>query len=174
MDVARTALRNGSRRVMLFSRDNTIDASSNEVDYARQLALTRKTDEFPDETYNSINICRECIRSGTRICCTLNYTVYASLLHCPWWHITWWVSEWSVQIRENLNKLKSLRWWIIPTEALLVIRSPDDVSSCGTIKKENIQQCRGIIHYSFFTDIEWNVETHGFPPFWLLKLINSL
>lgn len=84
MDVARTALRNGSRRVMLFSRDNTIDASSNEVDYARQLALTRKIDEFPDETYNSINICRECIRSGTRICCTLNYTVYASLLHCPW------------------------------------------------------------------------------------------
>ena len=35
MDVARTALRNGSRRVMLFSRDNTIAASSNEVSYAR-------------------------------------------------------------------------------------------------------------------------------------------
>ena len=35
MDVARTALRNGSRRVMLFSRDNTIAASFNEVDYAR-------------------------------------------------------------------------------------------------------------------------------------------
>ncbi|MGM9549079.1 MAG: FAD-dependent oxidoreductase [Faecousia sp.] len=35
MDVARTALRNGSRRVMLFSRDNTIAASSNEVGYAR-------------------------------------------------------------------------------------------------------------------------------------------
>ena len=33
--MARTALRNGSRRVMLFSRDNTIAASSNEVDYAR-------------------------------------------------------------------------------------------------------------------------------------------
>ena len=35
MDVARTALRNGSRRVMLFSRDNTIAASSNEVSYAK-------------------------------------------------------------------------------------------------------------------------------------------
>lgn len=35
MDVARTALRNGSRRVMLFSRDNTIAASSNEVAYAK-------------------------------------------------------------------------------------------------------------------------------------------
>ena len=35
MDVARTALRNGARRVMLFSRDNSIAASSNEVSYAR-------------------------------------------------------------------------------------------------------------------------------------------
>ena len=45
----------------------------------RQLALTRKIDEFPDETYNSINICRECIRPGTRICCTL--TLDQSILH---------------------------------------------------------------------------------------------
>ena len=37
----------------------------------RQLALTRKIDEFPDETYNSINICRECIRPGTVATCTL-------------------------------------------------------------------------------------------------------
>lgn len=35
MDVARTALRNGSRHVMLFSRDNSIAASSNEVAYAK-------------------------------------------------------------------------------------------------------------------------------------------
>lgn len=35
MDVARTALRNGSRRVSLFSRDNTIAASSNEAAYAK-------------------------------------------------------------------------------------------------------------------------------------------
>lgn len=45
----------------------------------RQLALSRKIDEFPDETYNSINICRECIRPGTRICCTL--TLDQSILH---------------------------------------------------------------------------------------------
>ena len=34
MDVARTALRNGAEKVQLFSRDNSIAASSNEVEYA--------------------------------------------------------------------------------------------------------------------------------------------
>lgn len=36
-----------------------------------QLCLTRKIDEFMDETYNRINVCRECIRPGTRIYCTI-------------------------------------------------------------------------------------------------------
>lgn len=36
-----------------------------------KLCLTRKIDEFPDNTYNSINICRECIQPGTTINCTL-------------------------------------------------------------------------------------------------------
>lgn len=35
------------------------------------LCLTKKIDEFPDNTYNVINICRECIKPGTKISCTL-------------------------------------------------------------------------------------------------------
>lgn len=37
----------------------------------RDLCLTRKIDEFPDGTYNAINICRECVKPGVRICCKL-------------------------------------------------------------------------------------------------------
>lgn len=36
-----------------------------------ELCLTRKIDEFLDEHYNQINICRECIRPGTIIRCTV-------------------------------------------------------------------------------------------------------
>lgn len=36
-----------------------------------QLCLTRKVDEFADDSYNEINICRECIKPGTRIHCTV-------------------------------------------------------------------------------------------------------
>ena len=36
-----------------------------------RLCLTRKIDEFPDRTYNAINICRECIKPGTQIRCVL-------------------------------------------------------------------------------------------------------
>ena len=36
-----------------------------------KLCLTRKIDEFPDGTYNAINICRECIKPGTQIRCAL-------------------------------------------------------------------------------------------------------
>lgn len=36
-----------------------------------ELCLTRKIDEFLDEHYNQINICRECIKPGTTIRCTL-------------------------------------------------------------------------------------------------------
>lgn len=35
------------------------------------LCLTRKIDEFLDEHYNEINICRECIKPGTVIRCTV-------------------------------------------------------------------------------------------------------
>lgn len=35
------------------------------------LCLTRKIDELPDERFNKLNICRECIRPGTRIRCTM-------------------------------------------------------------------------------------------------------
>lgn len=37
----------------------------------RQLCLTGKVDEFPDRSYNQINLCRESLRPGTRISCTL-------------------------------------------------------------------------------------------------------
>lgn len=37
----------------------------------RALCITRKIDEFPDNTYNSINVCRECIRPGTIITGTI-------------------------------------------------------------------------------------------------------
>lgn len=37
----------------------------------RALCITRKIDEFPDNTYNSINVCRECIRPGTTIRSTI-------------------------------------------------------------------------------------------------------
>lgn len=37
----------------------------------RQLCLAGKTDEFVDGTYNRLNLCRECIRPGTRIVCTM-------------------------------------------------------------------------------------------------------
>jgi len=36
-----------------------------------KMCLTRKIDEFTDETYNAINICRECIKPGTTIHCTV-------------------------------------------------------------------------------------------------------
>ena len=35
------------------------------------LCLTRKIDEFLDDHYNQINICRECIKPGTAIRCTI-------------------------------------------------------------------------------------------------------
>ena len=55
MDVARTALRSGAERVQLFSRDNSIAASSNEVEYAELdgaefvfgQCISRITDEGP-------------------------------------------------------------------------------------------------------------------------------
>lgn len=37
----------------------------------RALCVTRKFDDFPDGTYNSINVCRECIRPGTTIHSTI-------------------------------------------------------------------------------------------------------
>ena len=36
-----------------------------------QLCLAPKIDEFSDGTYNKINICRECMKPGTRIRCTI-------------------------------------------------------------------------------------------------------
>lgn len=36
-----------------------------------KLCLSRKIDEFLDDSYNQINICRECIRPGTVIHCTV-------------------------------------------------------------------------------------------------------
>lgn len=36
-----------------------------------QLCLTRKIDEFLDEHHNQINVCRECIKPGTVIRCTI-------------------------------------------------------------------------------------------------------
>lgn len=44
-----------------------------------QVCLTRKIDELADETYREINICRECIKPGTRIYCTV--TLDQSILH---------------------------------------------------------------------------------------------
>ena len=44
-----------------------------------KLCLAQKIDEFADETYNKINICRECIKPGTKIHCTI--TLDQSILH---------------------------------------------------------------------------------------------
>lgn len=44
-----------------------------------KLCLTKKIDEFPDGSYNVINICRECLKPGTKISCTL--TLDQSILH---------------------------------------------------------------------------------------------
>lgn len=44
-----------------------------------RMCLTKKIDEFTDETYNFINICRECIKPGTEIVCTI--TLDQSILH---------------------------------------------------------------------------------------------